>query len=108
MRSRVFRSTKRGKLPGHFPFLSKVGRAGPKPHRGSNGIERVFPLLDCTSPLSVTSRPLFSSILSSYMNWVPTPYTPHHTALDLCLLRPDGARGSDGRVLVPPNDKGSV
>ena len=42
--------------------LSKVGRAGPKPHRASNGMERAFPLLDCTSPLSATSRPLFSSI----------------------------------------------
>ena len=39
--------------------MSKVGRAGPKPHRASNGMERAFPFLDCTSPLSATSRPFF-------------------------------------------------
>ena len=47
------------------PNLNNVGRAGPKLHRASNGIERAFPFLDYTSPLSATSRPLFSSILSS-------------------------------------------
>ena len=43
-------------------WMSKVGRAGPKPHRASNGMERAFPLLDCTSLLSAASRPLSSSI----------------------------------------------
>ena len=39
---------------GTIPSLSKVGRAGPKPHRASNGIERAFPFLDCTSDLVAT------------------------------------------------------
>ena len=53
-----------GQPPSACRCLSKVGRAGPKPHRASNGIERAFPFLDCTVLLPFPPHPDRVSVLS--------------------------------------------